>query len=33
VALSEATARRKKFKTAQEWAHKRYGKTFQKLAE
>lgn len=25
-------ARRKKFDAAQEWAHKRYGKAFQKLA-
>jgi hypothetical protein len=33
VALSEATARRKKFNAAQKWAHKRYGKAFQKLAE
>jgi antitoxin MazE len=33
VAPSEATARRKKFNAAQEWAHKRYGKAFQKLAE
>ena len=27
------SARRKKFDAAQEWAHKRYGKAFQKLAE
>lgn len=27
------SARRKKFESAQEWAHKRYGKAFQKLAE
>jgi antitoxin component of MazEF toxin-antitoxin module len=33
VAPSGATARRKKFNAAQEWAHKRYGKAFQKLAE
>lgn len=33
VAPSEATAQRKKFNAAQEWAHKRYGKAFQKLAE
>jgi antitoxin component of MazEF toxin-antitoxin module len=33
VAPSEATPRRKKFNAAQEWAHKRYGKAFQKLAE
>ena len=28
-----AGARRKKFDAAQEWAHKRYGKTFEKLAK
>ena len=33
VAPSEATAQRKKFNEAQEWAHKRYGKAFKKLAE
>jgi hypothetical protein len=33
VAPVEATARRKKFGAAQEWAHKRYGKAFQRLAE
>ena len=27
------SARRKTFDAAQEWAHKRYGKAFQKLAE
>jgi antitoxin component of MazEF toxin-antitoxin module len=27
------SARRKKFDAAQEWAHKRYGKAFRKLAE
>jgi antitoxin MazE len=33
VAPAETSARRKKFDTAQEWAHKRYGKAFRKLAE
>jgi antitoxin MazE len=33
VAPSEATARRKKFNAAQAWAHERYGKAFQRLAE
>jgi antitoxin MazE len=33
VVPSEAATRRKKFNAAQEWAHKRYGKAFQKLAE
>jgi death-on-curing family protein len=33
VAPSDTTARRKKFDQAQEWAHKRYGKAFKKLAE
>ncbi len=28
-----AAERRKKFDAAQEWAHKRYGKAFKKLAE
>jgi antitoxin component of MazEF toxin-antitoxin module len=28
-----AQARRKKFDAAQEWAHKRYGKTFERLAK
>jgi antitoxin MazE len=28
-----ASARRKKFDAAQEWAHKRYRKTFKKLAK
>ena len=29
---AKPSARRKKFDAAQEWAHKRYGKAFQKLA-
>jgi antitoxin component of MazEF toxin-antitoxin module len=29
----KSSARLKKFEAAQEWAHKRYGKTFKKLAE
>lgn len=33
VAPAKASERRKKFDAAQEWAHKRYGKAFQKLAE
>ncbi|SPE43592.1 conserved hypothetical protein [Candidatus Sulfopaludibacter sp. SbA3] len=33
IAPLDPSARRKKFDTAQEWAHKRYGKAFQKLAE
>ena len=33
IAPVKPSARRKKFDAAQEWAHKRYGKTFQKLAE
>jgi antitoxin MazE len=33
VAPVKPSARRKKFDAAQEWAHKRYGKAFQKLAE
>ena len=32
IAPATASARRKKFDGAQEWAHKRYGKAFQKLA-
>lgn len=32
VAPAEPSARRKKFEAAQQWAHKRYGKAFQKLA-
>ena len=33
VAPTKPSARRKKFDVAQEWAHKRYGKAFRKLAE
>ena len=33
VARVQASSRREKFDAAQEWAHKRYGKAFQKLAE
>lgn len=33
IAPVEASSRGKKFDAAQEWAHKRYGKAFQKLAE
>ena len=33
VAPAKPSARRKKFDAAQEWAHKRYGKAFRKLAE
>ena len=33
IAPSDATMRRKKFDQAQEWAHKRYGNAFRKLAE
>jgi antitoxin component of MazEF toxin-antitoxin module len=33
VARAEASTRRKKFESAQEWAHRRYGKAFKKLAE
>jgi antitoxin component of MazEF toxin-antitoxin module len=33
IAPAEASARRKKFDAAKEWAHKRYGKAFKKLAE
>jgi antitoxin component of MazEF toxin-antitoxin module len=33
VAPVRPSVRRKKFDAAQEWAHKRYGKAFQKLAE
>jgi antitoxin MazE len=32
VRPAKPSARRKKFDAAQEWAHKRYGKAFQKLA-
>jgi antitoxin component of MazEF toxin-antitoxin module len=33
VKPAKPSVRRKKFDEAQEWAHKRYGKAFQKLAE
>ena len=33
LAPAETSDRRKKFEAAQEWAHKRYGKAFKKLAE
>ena len=33
VAPAKPSARRKKFDAAQEWAHRRYGKAFRKLAE
>ena len=33
VAPAKASPRRKNFEAAQEWAHKRYGKAFRKLAE
>ena len=33
IATARPSRRRKKFEAAQEWAHKRYGKAFQKLAE
>lgn len=33
VAPARPSTRRKKFDAAQEWAHRRYGKAFQKLAE
>jgi antitoxin MazE len=33
VAPAKQSARRKKFEAAQEWAHRRYGKAFRKLAE
>jgi antitoxin MazE len=33
VTRVDISSRRKKFDAAQAWAHKRYGKTFQKLAE
>ena len=33
VAPAKPSARRKKFEAAQEWALKRYGKAFQKLAK
>jgi len=33
IAPAHVSARRKKFDAAQEWADKRYGKAFKKLAE
>ena len=33
IAPAKPSARRRKFDAAQEWAHKRYGKAFLKLAE
>ena len=33
VARAEPSTSRKRFDAAQEWAHKRYGKAFKKLAE
>ncbi len=33
VAPAQASARRKRFDAAQQWAHKRYGRAFKKLAE
>jgi len=33
VAPAKPSARRKKFDTAQEWAHNKYAKAFRKLAE
>jgi len=33
ITPTKASARRKKFDAAQEWAHKRYGRGLQKLAE
>jgi antitoxin MazE len=33
IAPAKSSGRRTKFESAQEWAHKRYGKTFRKLAE
>ena len=33
VAPAKPSARRKKFDAAQEWAHKRYGRAFRKLAD
>ena len=33
VAPAKSSARRKKFEAAQDLAHKRYGKAFQKLAQ
>jgi len=33
VTPAKPSSRRRKFEAAQEWAHKRYGKAFRKLAE
>jgi len=33
VVPAKPSGRRKKFEAAQDWAHKRYGKAFRKLAE
>jgi antitoxin component of MazEF toxin-antitoxin module len=33
ITPAKPSARRKKFDAAQEWAHKRYGKAFRRLAE
>jgi len=33
VSPAKASGRSKKFEAAQDWAHRRYGKAFQKLAE
>ena len=33
IAPAKPSGRRKTFEVAQEWAHKRYGKAFQKLAK
>ena len=33
IAPAKPSARRKKFDGAQEWAHKRYGNAFRKLAD
>jgi antitoxin component of MazEF toxin-antitoxin module len=33
ITPAKPSSRRKKFEAAQEWAHERYGKAFQKLAE
>ena len=33
ISPAKASARRKKFEDAQAWAHKNYGRAFQRLAE
>jgi len=33
IVAAATPVRRKKFEAAQEWAHKRYGRAFKKLAE